>query len=128
MLLLEHGGIKFLLLKVIWIIWIWINFNKFLISNMPHLETHVQWIVEFLGSHSSGLALHSDSVWAISKPSMDDEDTKEYFQPMRTLLPQIRSVMRIGIDKITFVLSTIASFTVKTSNLVKKKFKSLILL
>ena len=87
---------------------------------MPHLETHVQWIVEFFGSHSSGLALHSDANWVISKPSLNDEDSKEYFQPMRTLLPQIRSVMRIGIDKITFVLSTIASFTVKTSNLVKK--------
>jgi hypothetical protein len=42
---------------------------------MPHLETHVQWIVEFFGSHSSGFALHSDAVWAIGKPSLNDEDS-----------------------------------------------------
>jgi hypothetical protein len=37
------------------------------ITGMPHLETHVQWVVDFFGTHCSGLALHSD-VWSLGRP------------------------------------------------------------
>jgi hypothetical protein len=40
------------------------------------------------------------------------------FEPISHLLPQIRATMRMNFDSVTIAVPTMASFSVKTSNLV----------
>ncbi len=80
----------------------------------------MQWIVEFFGSNANGLALHSDMNWSLSK-FPEDKKNKEKFEPMSHLLPRIRATMRMNMDSVTIAVPTMASFSVKTSNLVMIK-------
>jgi hypothetical protein len=55
--------------------------------------------------------------WSLAK-FPDSKTNKEMFEPISHLLPQIRTTMRMNFDSVTIAVPTMATFSVKTSNLV----------
>ncbi len=97
--------------------WSLMFYLQFKTSGIPNRSTHVQWIVDIFASHASGLSLYSDMDWSLAK-FPDSKFNKEMCEPISHLLPQIRATMRMNFDSVTIVVPTMATFSVKTSNVV----------
>ncbi|EFX69926.1 hypothetical protein DAPPUDRAFT_113205 [Daphnia pulex] len=80
---------------------------------MPHLSTHVQFIMPPIGSICSGLASYRDMNRALT----DERET--VYSPISDIMFMLTAVMRNGDDKVTLVASKMSSITCKPSNLMQ---------